>query len=229
MYKVLPTNTRPMQLEVTSEEFALEFKTALSSPDSDVTKLLEISQPHLDKWEQQLTGYTTEKDIGYVTLCRLLSPDSSNKALEMVKCWVMWAKSSSSIREELQYLFLQRIRKFKYHPSLARPVMVEYIVARDFKLGLRHFILYVYRKQGRDALFRADQTDTIDILYAEEPPDYLLLENTGLNQWQSYLLHLIVSGDNSITRAKLAHYKRRNLYREEQKIWQLLNKKLSDN
>lgn len=228
MYKVLPTNTRPMQLEVTSEEFALEFKAVLSSPDSDISKLLEISQPHLDKWEEQLNGNIIEKDIGYITLCRLLSPGCSDKALEMVKCWVAWAKSSSSIKEELQYLFLQRIRKFRYHPSLARPVMVEYIVARDFKLGLRHFILYVYRKQARDALCRADRTDTIDISYTEEFPDYLLIDSMALNKWQSYIFHLIVSGDTSINRAKLAHYKRRNLYREEQKIWQLLNKKLSD-
>lgn len=217
-----------MPLVVTSEEYAQEFKLAVASADSDITKLLEVSQPYLDQWEQQLTHVDTEKELNYIILCRLLSPKEPEKALEMIAAWVKWAETSSSVKEELQYLFLQRIRRFKYSPTLARPVTIEYVIARDFKYGLHHFISYAYAKRQRDALDRAESTDTIELSYVPTIPDYLLMNNMKLNRWQSYLFQLMLDRDTSTSRAKLSHYKRSNLFHEEKKIWQLLNKKLSD-
>ena len=102
--------------------------------------------------------------------------------------------------------------------------MVEYIVAKDFKLGLYHHIRYILRLVERDAIYHAETEQNILILTYTEMPDWLFLKkiNIDFNKWQSYLFYMIKEGYTSIQRSELTKIHRRNLYKEEQKIWQSL-------
>ena len=183
-------------------------------------------QPAFAHWEKLLLGTIDRADIGFVTLCQLLDKDPA-VSLDKLNCWVDWVLENSDLKSELQYIFLERVRKFKYKPSLAAPIMVEYIAARDFKLGIYHQIRATHRLSKRDATFYIDDYE-FDIMSDNELPDYLLLKNIGaeLNSWQSYLFFLIKQGYTSTTRSELTRTDRRNLHKEEKEIWQSIKRML---
>ena len=217
MYKHLPTSTRPLPLAVSSKTFTDEWLLCIGDYQKDLTSLLLMMEPVFIYWEKQLTREIIEDDINFLTLCKLISKEPE-EALAKIKRWRSWVKSNSDIKSELQYIFIERVRKLRYKPTFAQPLMVEYIVAKDFKLGLYHHIRYILRLVDRDAIYNVEERE-FDIAVTFDLPDYLLLQNIGLNIWQSYLFHLIKQGYNSITRSVLTKLHRRNLYNEERKIW----------
>ena len=135
MYKTLPTNRRPLPLKVESSIFVNTWKACIADKQSDLTYVLCMMEPVFVHWERLLKARDLKEDINFLTLCRMLDPDPS-VALNKIKKWVAWAESSSSVKEELIYIFIERMRKFKYSPSSASDRMVEYVVAKDFKRGL---------------------------------------------------------------------------------------------
>ena len=224
MYKLLQKNTRPLPLGIPSEDFSEEWKKCIGDPNSDLTFLFELMDPVFTHWSNFLSRKTLENDINFNTLCRLLSEDA-DEALKMIDDWINWIEqNSSSLEDELKYIFLERTRKIRYEPTLARPVMVEYIVAKDFKLGIYHRIRSICRYIKRDAFFYLDPSD-FEIATTFKMKDFLLIKNLDLNAWQSYLLYLLKEGYTSVERSNLTKTHRRNLYNEEKEIWQLLNQK----
>jgi len=228
MYKTLPTNIRPMSLEVSSEIFVSEWGRCIADKKSDTTELMKMIKPFVADWETQLRQQAQETNLHYTTLCKLLSK-SIPESLSMVRCWVSWAESTSSIENELTYLFLERVRRFKYYPTLAKPTMVEYVIARDYKLGLNHFIRNVWKRHNRDAHLTAEYGVDYDIEIEYAYPDPFLFNKTHLNQWQVYLLNLMLTNYNTTERSDLTHMHRRNLHVEEKNIWDSIKQRLSDN
>lgn len=226
MPKPLPTNVRPMTLDVSSEIFTSEWGRCILDKKYDMTKLITMIKPFVKEWEYQLKQQSKEQNINYVTLCKLLSEDSA-ESLKMIKCWVSWAESTSTIENELTYLFLERVRRFKYYPTLARPVMVEYVVARDYKLGLKHFIRNVWRQHGRDALLTAEYDVDYDKKISYSYQDPFIFDKDNMSPWHLYLLNLVLSNYNTTERSELTHIHRRNLYIEEKKIWDSIKQRLS--
>lgn len=227
MYKTLPQNCRSLPLHVDGGEFSKEWLRCISDKESDLTELIEMMQPVFQHWKRKLLSIDMKDDINYLTLCRLLSPDS-DKALKLIKNWIDWAEINSTIIEELEYLFVIRTRKFKYKPALARSSMIEYIVARDFKHGLYHHIRFANRLKERDALYHSESIENIEIAVEFDTPDYFLLDAIKNNEWDSYLFHLISQGYTSVERSTLTKIHRRNLYKEEKEIWDLAKQKLFD-
>ena len=224
MYKILPTNRRALPLKEESIIFAECWTECAKNKASDLTRLLKMMEPVFKSWEDFLLCKKYEIDMNFLTLCRLLDSDPAI-ALIKIKRWTKWAKSSSSIKEELQLIFIERIRKIKYTPDLASSKMLEYVVARDFKRGLHHHIRAINRLKSRDALFYADVFDEIEIETYTNETDYWLLDIIKSNKWNSYLFHLISEGYTSIERSQLTKLHRRTLYNEEKKICQLLKPK----
>lgn len=226
MYKKLPTNSKPFPPEVCTADFEKEWLACIGENTSNLTKLLKIMEPTFEHWENLLLGKCDRHDIGFITLCQLLDKEPS-ESLAKINCWTSWIKNNSDIKSELRYIFVERVRKFKYKPSLAAPIMVEYIAARDFKLGIYHQIRATHRLSKREAIFYIDDYE-FDIISELELPDYLLLKNIGaeLNNWQSYLFFLIQQGYTSTKRSELTRTDRRNLYKEERKIWQSIKQML---
>ena len=177
MYKKIPTNKKPFPASVPTEKFQEEWLKCIGNKDSNVCSLLEIMKPAFSHWEKLLLGTADRADIGFVTLCQLLDKDPET-SLQKLNCWVEWVLKNSDIISELQYIFLERVRKFKYKPSLAAPIMVEYIAARDFKLGIYHQIRMIHRLSKREATFYIDDYE-FDMMSETELPDYLLLKNIG--------------------------------------------------
>jgi len=224
MYKKVSTSTRPLPLKITSEDFAEEWLKCVSNKSADLSKLLEMMHPVFDTWRKQILLKEGIDEINFTTLCRLLSLKPS-KALEKIDLWANWVENNSSIINELQYIFLERIRKFKYKPSSAKPIMIEYIVARDFKLGIYHHMRKILRLINRDAIYNLEDKYDFEIAITFKTPDYLLLKNIGLTPWQSYLFYLLKQGYSSTARSKLTKLHRRNLHKEEKQIWLLLKRK----
>ena len=224
MYKKVSTSTRPLPLKINSEEFAKEWLKCVSNKSADLSSLLEMMHPVFDTWKKQILFKENIDEINFTTLCRLLS-SKPNKALEKIDLWANWVENNSSIINELQYIFLERIRKFKYKPTSAKPIMVEYIVARDFKLGIYHHMRKILRLINRDAIYNLEDKYDFEIAITFKTPDYLLLKNIGLTPWQSYLFYLLKQGYSSTARSKLTKLHRRNLHKEEKQIWLLLKRK----
>lgn len=223
---MLPTNSRPLTLTVSSEKFASIWMSCILDKTSDMTKLLEVVHPFISKWERLLTDKEETKDINYVALCRMLSPTNPEEAREKISTWLESVQTPSSIYDELIYLFIERVRRIKYKPKLAKPLAVEYIVASDFRMGLNHLIRGACRRIKRDAFTKADSYEKIEIPVLVEPADYLLIENLDLDRWESYLLHLLKQGFSSVERSQLTHFHRRSLHTQEQNLWHLLKQKL---
>ena len=228
MYKMLPTNTRPLKLKHSSEEFTQEWIRCIQDKTSDLSKIITMMRPVFKHWGQLLSAGTAKDDIGHTTLCRLLSPSSQEEALSKIKLWLQWIKANSDITSELQYIFLERMRKFRYTPTLASPIMVEYLIAKDFKLGIYHHIRYTLRLLAREALYHSEMEANLEIPTDGSQIDWLLLKNieTELTTWQSYLLFMIKQGYSSIKRSELTKIHRRNLHNEEKKIWHLIKQTL---
>ena len=227
MYKTLPTNTRPLALDITPKEFTQEWVKCVQDKTSDLSTVLSMMQPVFDNWKCLLSTTVEKDDISYITLCKLLSPEPE-KAREYIDLWLEWIKVNSDIISELQYIFIERIRKFRYVPTLANAKMIEYIVAKDLKLGIYHHMRYTLRLLGREALYHADIEENLEVQIVEIVPDFLLLKkiDKGLNKWQSYLFYMIREGYSSVHRSELTKIHRRNLYNEEKKIWHLIKQTL---
>ena len=225
MYKTFPTNRRPLPLEVDSSSFVSVWKACAKNKNSNLTALMQMMEPVFDRWEHFLLRKNYDIDINFLTLCRMLSADP-DLALSKIDNWIEWAQSSSSIKEELQLIFLERVRKIKYTPDIASDKMVEYVVARDFKRALHHHIRAINRLRYRDCLFHADIFDEIEIEAYTEEVDFWVLDRIKSNKWNSYLFHLISEGYTSVQRSELTKIHRRTLYNEEKKLCQLLKPKL---
>ncbi len=224
MYKTLPTNRRSLPLEVESPAFADVWKACIKNQKSDLTVIMQMMEPVFACWQQQLIKQDLKTDMMFLTLCQMLDPDPE-EALSKVTKWVEWAESSSSVIEELRYIFIERIRKIKYEPSSASDKMIEYIVAKDFKRGLYHHIRAINRLKARDALFYSEMFDEEEFATYIVLPDHYMLNIIKSNQWNSYLFHLISQGYTTVERSELTKLHRRNLYKEEKKLCQLLKLK----
>jgi hypothetical protein len=218
-YLILPTNQRPIPtLKVTSKEFTREWEACWKDQSRDITYLTSIATPLIDHWEALLTKPEYPRDIGFISLCALLDNTNMDSALQIVSSWVHWAEQLTSVREELEILFIEHIRKARYYPRLARPVMAEYVIARDFKSRLVSKI-----KLHRHPDFEHDthSPDTI-LCIVPEYPDYLMLKNLGLSNWESYLLKMMKERYSVLEISKLNRIPRETQYYEEKEIWDYL-------
>jgi len=227
MYKTLPTNIRSLALEVSAEEFSEEWIRCIKDKQSDLSKILSMMEPVFARWEDLFYLDIEKNDISYLTLLRLLAPNLE-ESKEFVDLWLEWIRVNSDIRSELQYIFIERMRKFRFTPKLASPKMMEYIVARDLKLAIYHHIRDTVRLLRREAMYHSDIGENLEIPVEDIVPDFFLLDKVkmGLNKWQSYLFFMIREGYTSVKRSELTKIHRRDLYKEEKKIWHLIKQTL---
>jgi len=219
----LPTNCRPLNLNHSSEEFSQEWRNCILDASSDLTCIIDMMEPAFLHWGKVFLKKEHEPDMLYTTLCKLLSSEKA-KAEEKITLWLDWVDKNSTLEDEFKFIFIERVRKFKYIPEQATPIMVEFIVAKDFKYGIYHQIRSVTRLLKRDALFSANFENDFEISVFEEPADILLLKTIEINtnNWQSYLFSLLKRGYTSIKRSEFTKIHRKTLYNEETKLWEHL-------
>lgn len=223
-YLTLPVNVRPMPLKVSSEVFTNEWERCWRDEGSDLTKLHRMVRPFLLHWEAMLTRPEYPKDINYVTLCRLVSPDSVERALNLIDSWVRAATQSSSVYEELEMLFVERVRTLNYFPGFAKPLMAEFVIARDYKLALRHKIVAILTQAGAEITYGMDPQDPSLIPTSHPFPDTLLVKNLDLDPWESYLLELVRRGCALKDMEALTHIPTEHIFYEEKAIWRKLER-----
>ncbi len=228
MYKVLPTDTRPMPLKVSSTRFASAWKKCFESKRSDLSELFEVIQPFLIHWEQLLTDVEYEKDIHYVSMCRRLSYDEDT-ALTMIRTWLSHLKQLDvSVQEELQFIMMRKIRNFRFFPEKAEPKVAEWAFAQYFKMGLLDRIQAVSKKNGLvETVSLEELEETHEYTYHSSHPDTMLVRNLQLDTWDGYLLYLLRQGINSSGMSALMHLSRATFFEEERFLWDSLRQRQS--
>jgi hypothetical protein len=220
LYRILPTDSRAMPLDCTSEEFATEYLACRQNPDRPTDHLYSLIMPFFSHWERMLREPEYPKDINYLALCRRLYPQE--EPFELLEYFINWADQTSSLREELELLFFERLRNLKYYPKLAAPRMAEYVIAMDFRNYLKDKIV----SSARHPIDVPCSEITFDGLEVEDAhPDHLLLKNLGLDAWESYLLHLLTLGMNTMEISALTRLPRKTFANEENEIWHRLRQK----
>lgn len=217
-----------MPLEVSSTQFAAAWKKCFESKRSDLTELFEVIQPFILHWEQLLTNIEYEKDIHYISMCSRLSHDEES-ALVMIKVWLRYLEELGvSVKEELEFIMMRKIRNFRFFPEKAEPAVAEWAFAQYFKMGLLDQIQAVVKKRS------VIRTVSIDLLeenheyaYHSSYPDEMLVRNLNLDSWDSYLLYLLRQGINSSGMSALMHMPRATFFEEERFLWDSLRQRQS--
>lgn len=219
-YRVLPTHTRSMPLSVAPEEFTQEWKLCWEDSSRDLDLLSQMFKPMLRHWFELLTNKYYPKDLNYIALCRSLESEVPGQtAQRIIHTWVHESQLLSSVIEELELIFLEQLRSLRYFPTNAQPVMAEFVLGRDFRYRLKNKILRTHRR----AIDVVSQGNSFNEAWAvDDHPDYFLIKNLGLDQWQGYLLLLISKGQTPVDMARLTHIPRETIYYEEKEIWSRL-------
>lgn len=220
MYKAMPTDVRPMKLDVSSKVFASVWKECWKNPNKDIMPLLDILDPFFKHWIYMLTEPGSEKDINYITLCFLIE-GCGPPAPKAIKKWVRYGTHSVSLYEEFQLMAIEYLRTVGYFPSLASPIMVEYVIARDLKLRLAKKIVKAY-KQSIDIPVEASTFNTLT--HEDHYPDYFMLNQLTDTQWNLYLSLFVTQGLPTLEIAEITKIPRITFYYEERELWHKLKK-----
>jgi hypothetical protein len=181
--------------------------------------LLSVLDPFFERWKRQLeTGIAEHLD--YIALHIMLAAKLQEPE-EACRVWLRRVRLLSSVREELEYIFIYSLRKMNRFPERARPYTVEYIISQRFRNYLEMSIEKAWRH-------RSPVVQTEEACYYLECPDYLLLSNLHLSPRDSYLLYLLQQNMNSVERGELVHLHRFDLYHKERPLWQRLGLTQSD-
>jgi len=220
IYKVLPNTQRPIPtLLVSSKEFVNEWQLCWEDKNHDMSYLLKIAEPLIEHWIQLLTNPNYPKDVNLISLYSLLE-DEFNEAESLIEKWLNYVENTTSIREELTFIFIERVRKCNYYPYQASPMMAEYIIARDFKLRLKDIII---SKIKEEYIFLVDKVDPEKLFYNPHIPDYLEIKHLALMKWDEYLFDLLVT-NSQYEIADLIHIPRDSIKRECYYVWHYLRR-----
>jgi hypothetical protein len=216
-YRTLPTNTRAMPLDCTSKTFVQEYLACRQDPKRSTNLLYTYLLPFFENWDRMISEPDYPKDINYFSLCgRLGTP---NEAIDLIKHFAQWSQRTSSVREELELLFFERLRRLRYYPKIAAPAMAEYVIAMDFRNYLKDRIVWT-------TCHPIDVHD-LELTFETEDlyPDHLLLKSLGFTPWEIYLLSLLKLGMTTVEISKLTRLPRKTFSNEEIDIWHKLKQK----
>lgn len=225
MFRILPKNQKPLSLKTNSQSLVQEWKSVCLDKRSDLSKLCKLIEPSLQTWANILTTGKYYKDINTYTLARLLSP-SIDLSHKMIHAWINEVETTSSLMDELNLLFIERVRAVKYIPKAKSDLIIEYVIARDLKLALKDKIVQYWNKRINFSAFERYCNYTFSQTHYDKLPDYYLLNIIKQDYWMYYLCCLLHEGYTSIQRSDLTKIKRQNLHREEKQLWHLLRSKL---
>ena len=200
--RVFQTNFRPMPLEVTDQEFMIEFYQCWKGRDKGYSaeQLLEWLQPFFVHWENLLTNPDYPKDLHWVGLRNKLTYYGDPK--EKMQAWVDRANRCSGIIHELRYLFLKYLSTCRfpypeeehYRKIQWKRIVTGYIgtgwVTRGFNSSLKDAMRFA---KLDNLVFPGEEF--IEQNHFEEPfvPDYLEQMNLWDTPWEQYwarLMHL---------------------------------------
>jgi len=193
----------------------MEYLACRLNPKQSTNKLHALVMPFFDHWVRMLVEPAYPKDLNYIALCRRLCYKSEDPT-ELLHYYINWANRTSSVKEELVFLFFERLRNLKYYPKLASPKMAEYVIAMDFRNYLKDRIV----SSVRHPIDIPNPELTFNSLRVEDThPDYLLLKTLGLDAWESYVLELLKLGMNTMEISVLTRLPRKTFAKEENQIW----------
>lgn len=213
-----------MKLDVTSKVFRDTWKDIFDGDKSKIPYMLEILEPHLRWWEAMLSGTASRDNIHYLGLYGIIENRLKHDPTEYIESWVKEINLIDSLYDLLHRTAFRLLLKFKYFPKYARPHAAELVYATLFKRMLSDQVYSLARKRLDTIQF---ETKFHEEAITDLSPDYLLLDNLKLTQWQRYLMMLRAQGFTPFEIADIMHIPRETFYYEEKEIWQQLKQKYS--
>lgn len=223
-YQYLNTNVRPLPFKVTSKEFTQEWRACWEDKERDIGQLLEMAEPVITHWTNLLSNPNYPKDINYISLCGLLDATFGDfKSPQVIKFYCEQLELISSVKEELQLIFIRHLRKANYFPAKASWRKAEYVISLDYKSRIKNAIT----KQINHSIdIRTLEYSFEPDSYVDEHADYLLIKNLDLTPWEKYLFSLAQYDATTLSMARMHHIPRETFYYEEKELWRKLKQAL---
>lgn len=215
LYRICPTNVRPLPFTVTEKEFTEEWKACWEDKHRNMNTLMDMMQPAIKHWKQLLTRQI-EPDVLMVSLCASLGTDPE-EALDIIDKWI--ERSLHSVEETLWTVFLEQVRGLRYYPTFANPAMAEFVLVQDFKRRLSYKITHSKQRKLDYVPLTSDMLTGIDTIRI---PDYYFIKHLKLDKWEAYLLWWLQNRKHFKDGARLSRTPFISYKLEERKIWRLL-------
>jgi hypothetical protein len=214
-YRERSPNEPPMCLAGTYGQFKEEWLKVWTNRSADSTALLSLGKPFIENWEKQLLMKSASPDFHYQTLHMRLEGSGYDPHI-LIQRWVASISSVSSVKEELELLFLKLARTNGWFPKAASPQNTAYLFAHMFKGYLQREITNSLDPLV-DAFYMVNIEECVPI--EDTHPDYLHIQALCLDQWDSYLLLMIRQGYDRTSMSELTHIPEHIVRLERKVIW----------
>jgi hypothetical protein len=192
------TSFNPMPSSIDPVEFKKLYIQIISDKQSDPTEFISYIQPFLEEVSNAILSKNQEYYF-YYFLLKNIESFTNETALDR---WL----AEKTLKEDLNFILLKRLRNIKTIPSQAKPVMSQFYFVTDFRLAISNFIKKHYKTNKNLYL-----SETIDYSYNE--PNVI---DTG-NNWYDYLLTMLSLGYSVTEISSLTGYSRTTIYKELKK------------
>lgn len=196
--KIFDTSFNPMPPSIDPVEFKKLYIQIISNKTSDPTEFISYIQPFLEEVSKAIFS-KNQNYYFYFFLLKNIKCFTNEKAIDR------WLKNKT-LKEDLNFILLKRLRNIKTIPYQAKPVMSQFYFVTDFRLAVSNYIKKHYKIDKTLYL-----TEDIDYYYTE--PNII---ETG-NSWYNYLLIMLSLGYSITEISSLTGYSRTTIYKELKK------------
>lgn len=218
-YRLMSTEKRAMPLLVSSEEFIEEWHSCLKDKARNLSKLLEMTKPFFDNWENMLLEPGAEKDLGYMSFVFLVD-GAGFDPIEDIKSWASYLKQTDDLRPTLVRNLLLLLKELRYtsRSAFKAEVFISVMFVRR--------LLSEFKKTKAPLDFPVEASTFSELAHTDSHPDWLFIKNAKWNRWEGYLLTLYLKGiQNAYELSLQSCIPYTTITREDNNLWHHLNQK----
>lgn len=218
--RILNKDTMPLPINGPLHRFRAVYEECQNDKKSDLNELLEIMDPAFDHWVNMLKDPSYPKDINYVSLIGLLTYHFDDP-IQRVNEIVNYLNNEDNIKQYIQCLFIERIRKSKRVYQTNQDIMFLFLVALELKLAIKKSfekIDNILRKKQAESIYAKQR----NLIYELEEIDFYFLKHTLEEGWEDYFFYLFSTELTNKDLIDLTKLRRGIIFREVLKIWHLL-------
>jgi len=203
--------------------------------DASLVDLIKCMKPTFKLWAKIIKKNSYEKDFTIYSLYRFL--DADNKPVGPVeikiKNYLTFLKQNQiSVYDDIVYLFLEYLNKeliqINYYKESYYKRFI-YHVAMEMKYLLFKRIRTINQLFKREITYAFEQDFDKNAIALIDTKDYSIFVDTEiLTIYERYFLVLVNHGFTFTQRMHLMHNSKKQQLQEEEQLWLLLKKKLSD-
>lgn len=220
-FKQCSLTINPLSEGVSISEFDRYFRLIIRGDKRYIEHVQFMLQPYVAYWIKHLK-YPTEQaaDIQKLILVKDLTYYHKDP-LQAIDDYVFQIELFSSLEEELNYMIIKTLLKFKKIYSAATDLAMAKAFAVRYRKVLRDSILRLLRRTIDKKYHVRNIKDKFHI---DIHPDYLYLKNMELTEWESYLFELRSHDLDLYQISDICKIQRETFFYEDKELWKKLNK-----